>query len=340
MLLRYSPYTLHLKRTFTLASGSRTTTPAVLVEVEAEGIVGYGEASLPPYLDENPESVGTFLAKVEPRVCHSVVELDRLLAEIDRISTGDHAAKAAVDIALHDWLGKSLGWAWHRILGLDPQSMPLTSYTIGMGDPDFIRSSVKDAKGFKVLKVKFGGDSDREIIETIRSLTEIPVRVDVNGGWRDRSEALAFIEWLAKQNVELVEQPFPKDRIDDTAWLRERSPLPVIADESVARLGDLGRLHGVFDGVNIKLMKCTGLREAHQMIAAARTMGMKVMLGCMTETSCAISAAVQLAPLADWADLDGALLISNDPFVGATVREGRLVMPDGAGIGVVKKSRP
>ena len=176
------------------------------------------------------------------------------------------------------------------------------------------------------------------MVAAIRDVSSQPLRVDVNQGWRDRDAALAEIEWLATQGVELVEQPMPKERRDDLAWLRARSPLPILADEGVQRLADVAGCAGVYDGINVKLMKCTGMREAHAMIVTARALGLKVMLGCMTETSCAIAAAAQLASLADWADLDGALLVGNDPFQGPTFVDGRVLPSEHPGIGVAPRA--
>ncbi|RPH34607.1 dipeptide epimerase [bacterium] len=260
--------------------------------------------------------------------------LEKLLGDLDRLAQGNHAAKAAVDIALHDWLGKKMGFPWYRIWGLGPEDAPRSSMTIGIDTAENLRARVKEAEGFPVLKVKLGTERDRETIQTIREVTDVPLRVDVNQGWKDREEALRMAEWLAANRVELIEQPLPKDRLDDHAWLNERSPIPIIADESVVRLGDIRTVHGAFAGINVKLMKCTGMREAYRMILLAHGLGMKVMLGCMTETSCGISAAAQLAPMVDWTDLDGALLIANDPFRGATVRNGEIMLPETAGIGV------
>ncbi len=310
----------------------------MLVEVEQDGIVGYGEASMPPYLGETRATAEDFLARVSlSRV--DPFQLERLLGDLDGLAPGNHAAKAAVDIALHDWVGKKIGLPWHRIWGLSPEDAPLSSMTIGIDTAENIRARVKEFEGFPVLKIKLGTDRDREIVRTIREMTDIPLRVDVNQGWKDREEALRMVEWLAAAGVELVEQPMAKDRLDDHAWLTERSPLPIVADESVVRLSDIGKVHGAFLGINVKLMKCTGMREAYRMIVLAHGLGMKVMLGCMTETSCAISAAAQLAPMADWADLDGALLIGNDPFRGASVRNGKIMLPEGAGIGVERVVR-
>ncbi|HRE08707.1 MAG TPA: dipeptide epimerase [Opitutaceae bacterium] len=334
MILRYRPYTLELNHAFTIATSSRTSTPAMLVEVERDGVIGYGEAAMPPYLGESQETATRFFQRVDLSRFADPYCLEEILPAIDALAPGNTAAKAAIDIALHDWIGRRLSAPWHRIWGLNPHRAPVTSFTIGIDTPEVVREKTRAAAPYKILKVKLGRDNDEELIETIRSVTDTPLTVDANQGWRDRETALRKIEWLARRNVLFIEQPMPKEQLEDTAWLRERSPLPLIADENVQRLADVARLAGVFDGINIKLMKCTGLREAHAMITLARALGLKTMLGCMTETSCAISAAAQLSPLVDWADLDGALLIRNDPFLGATVVDGRVTLNDHPGIGV------
>ncbi len=336
MKLRSYPYTLELRHAFTLAAGSRTTTAVMMVEVEQDGIVGYGEASMPPYLGESQASATAFLSKIDLTKYPDLFLTEGILGDIDSIAPGNNAVKAALDIALHDWQGKKMGYPWYRIWGLDPSKTPFTTYTIGIDTKEAVRRRVTEAGIYKVLKVKLGGENDREMIETIREVTDKPLRVDVNQGWKDRGFALRMIEWLASKGVEFVEQPMPKDQPDDIAWLRAKSPLPLIGDESVLRLADIRKAIGVFDGINIKLMKSTGMSEAYKMIAAARALGMKVMIGCMTETSCAISAAAQLSPLADYADLDGALLIRNDMFSGASIVDGRVTLPEGAGIGAIK----
>ena len=191
-----------------------------------------------------------------------------------------------------------------------------------------------EASPYKILKVKVGVPHDKATIETIRSMTDRPICVDANEGWKDKSQALEMIEWLARQNCLFIEQPLPKEMVEETAWLRERSPLPIIADEAIQGPEDIAHIYGIYDGINIKLMKSTGLYKAYQMAITAKTLGMKVMIGCMTETSCAISAAAQLSPLADWADLDGNLLISNDSFDGVKVVDGKIQLVDKPGIGV------
>ena len=337
MQLSFYPYELQLQHTFTVSSYSRNTTPGVQVEIEYQGYTGYGEASMPPYLGQSVESVTGFLKKVNLKQFADPFCLEDILSYVDSLSPGDSAAKAAVDIALHDLVGKMLGAPWYRIWGYDPAKAPATTFTIGIDTPEVVREKTLEcADKFRILKVKVGLDSDKEMIETIRSVTDLPLAVDANQGWTDRFKALDMMYWLRDHGVVMVEQPLPVNRVDDQAWLNERSPLPLFADESIQRLTDVPRMKDLFSGINIKLMKCTGMREAHKMVDLARGLGMKVMLGCMTETSCGISAAAQLSPAIDFADLDGNLLISNDIFEGVGLSDGKLVLTDRPGIGVVK----
>ena len=335
MELRWEPYELQLRHTFTVASYSRTTTPDVQVEIRYDGFTGYGEASMPPYLGQSVESVCAFLQKVDLGRFSDPFQLEDILSYVDSLSPGDTAAKAAVDIALHDLVGKLLGQPWWRLWGLDAAKAPCTTFTIGIDTPDIVREKTREcADRFRILKVKVGLDNDEEMIRTIREVTDLPLAVDANQGWKDRRQALDEIFWLQEHGVVMVEQPMPKERLDDNAWITERSPLPVFADEAVQRLTDIPALAGAYTGINIKLMKCTGMREAWKMAAYARAVGMRVMVGCMTETSCAVTAAAHLSPLADFADLDGNLLISNDRFRGVTVVDGRLTLPDAPGLGL------
>lgn len=336
MKLRYRPYTLELRHVFTIATSSRTTTPVMLTEIEYDGIVGYGEASMPPYLGESQEGAGAFLSRINLEKYDNPFEMESILNDIDAISTGNTAAKASVDIALHDLVGKLMNQPWYNIWGFRKSATPYTSFTIGIDKEDVVRQKTKEAAEYKVLKVKLGRETDKMMIETIRSVTDKPITVDVNQGWKDRSFALDMIHWLKGKGVVFVEQPMPKEQIEDMAWLTERSPLPTFGDEAVQRLADVKKAHGVYNGVNIKLMKCTGMREAHKMIMLARALDMKVMMGCMTETSCAISAASHLSPMVDYADLDGALLISNDVYDGSKIVDGRVTLTDRPGIGVKK----
>ena len=333
--LKFFPYELRLRHTFTVASYSRTTTPDVQVEITYNDVTGYGEASMPPYLGQSVESVCRFLEKVDLEQFTDPFRLEDILAYVDSLSPGDSAAKAAVDIALHDLVGKLIGQPWYKLWGLDPAKAPSTTFTIGIDTPEVVREKTLEAAGkFNILKVKVGLDSDVQMIQAIRSVTDVPLAVDANQGWKDRVKALDEIHWLASQGVVMVEQPMAKDRSGDNAWLTERSPLPIFADEAIQRLADVPSMSGIYSGINIKLMKCTGMREGWKMAQLARALGMKVMVGCMTETSCAVSAAAQLSPYVDFADLDGNLLIANDRFSGVQVADGRLVLPDLPGIGV------
>ena len=337
MQLSWEPYELQLAHTFTVASYSRTTTPDVQVEIRYDGFTGYGEASMPPYLGQTVESVCAFLAKVDLSQFADPFQLEDILAYVDSLSPGDSAAKAAVDIALHDLVGQLLGQPWWRLWGLDAAKAPDTTFTIGIDTPDVVREKTREcADRFNILKVKVGLDNDEEMIRTIREITSLPIAVDANQGWTDRRKALDEIFWLKEQGVVMVEQPMPKERLDDNAWISEHSPLPIFADEAIQRLADIPSIKGAYTGINIKLMKCTGMREAWKMATYARAEGMRVMLGCMTETSCAVTAAAHLSPVADFADLDGNLLITNDRFRGMTVRSGRITLPDAPGLGLVR----
>lgn len=334
--LRFKPYTLNLKHAFNLATSSRTTTPVVLTEIEYDGLIGYGEASMPPYLGESHQTVMKFLSKVDLSKYEDPFQMENILDYIDGVEVGNTAAKASVDIALHDLVGKMLKQPWYKIWGYDASKAPVTSYTIGIDTPEVVRQKVKEADPYKILKVKLGRETDKLMIETIRQVTDKPLCVDVNQGWKDREHALDMANWLHEKGVVFIEQAMPKEKVDDNAWLTERSPIPTIGDESVQRLEDVLKAHKVYNGINIKLMKCTGMREAHKMLILGRALGMKIMMGCMTETSCAISAAAQLSPMVDWADLDGALLISNDVYQGTEIINGKVTLKDLPGIGIKK----
>ena len=337
MKLRFRPYELQLKHTFTLATSSRTTTPVMLVELEYDGIIGYGEASMPPYLGESHESVAKFLNKVDLSSFNDPFRMDEILEYIDGIEKENRAAKACVDIALHDLVGKILGQPWYKIWGLNPDDTPVTSFTIGIDTREVIIEKTKEAAEFKILKVKMGRENDKQLVEAIRSVTDVPLCVDVNQGWKDKKMALDMIYWLKEKGVVFVEQPMSKYKVDDMAWLTANSPLPTIADEAFQRIHDIPKLKDVYSGINIKLMKSTVMREAKKMIDVASALDMKIMIGCMTETSCAVSAAAQLSPLCKWADLDGNLLISNDLFEGMKVIDGKVTLNDLPGIGIKKK---
>jgi len=338
MQLTFRSFEAQLRHPFAVSGYTRTTTPIVLTEITYDGITGYGEAAMPPYLGESQASVISFLQKVNLSQFNNPFELDDILGYVDSIAIYNTAAKASVDIALHDLVGKLIGQPWHTIWGYTASKVPVTTFTIGIGTEQEVREKTLETSPFKVIKVKLGMDeaTDKMLINTVRSVTDKPIRVDANQGWKDKHYALKMIEWLSDKNVEFIEQPMPKHNLDDMAWLTENSPLPTIADESCQRLEDVNRLKGVFSGINIKLMKCTGMREANKMITLARACELKLMVGCMTETSCAISAAAQLSPQMDYADLDGNLLISNDQFSGVKLVDGKIILNNEPGIGVRK----
>lgn len=336
MKLSWIPYDLQLKHTFTISGFSRKTTPVVLTKIEYDGLVGYGEASLPPYLGESQASVMDFLKKVDLSGFNDPTHIEEIVDYVDSIAINNTAAKASVDIALHDLAGKIIGAPWYKMYGLDKTDVPNTTFTIGIDTDEVVREKTREVMdSYKILKVKVGGPDDKRMIQAIRSVTNLPLAVDANQGWTDRHQALDMIFWLKEHGIVMVEQPMPKYDLDNIAKLTEESPLPIFADESLQRLRDVERLKGVFTGINIKLMKCTGMHEAWKMRNLARALGMKVMMGCMTETSCAISAASQLYAGMDFADLDGALLTANDCFDGAALEAGKVIASDMPGIGVV-----
>ena len=334
--LSFAPYELKLRHAFNLARYSRTTTPDVQVQLEYDGIIGYGEASMPPYLGESVESVTKFLSSLDLSQFSDPFCIEDILTYVDQVAPDNRAAKASVDIALHDLLGRIMGQPWYKIWGYNPAKTPVTSFTIGIDTEEVVRQKVEEARPYKLIKVKMGLDKDQETINIIREMMpDIPICVDVNQGWNSKEHALEMCHWLAERNCLFVEKPFAKTWIDEPAWLRERSPLPIIADEAFQRLADVVRFKGVYDGINIKLMKSTGLYEAHKMVTLARALDMKVMIGCMTETSCAVTAAANLSPVVDFADLDGNLLIANDRFDGMTVENGKITLHDRPGLGII-----
>lgn len=335
--LLWFSYDLMLKYPFTISTYSRTSTPIVLIELHYDGYIGYGEASLPQYLGETQESVINFLKKIDLNQFTDIFDIESILDYIDHIAVGNTAAKASIDIALHDLIGKIKNKPWYEIWNLNPNNTPNTTYTIGIDTDEVVKKKTTEVvEDFKILKIKLGGDNDKHMIDVIRSVTDLPLAIDANQGWKDKYEALDMVYWLKEQGVVLIEQPMLKTNLEDSAWLTSHSPLPIFADESVQRLGDMEKIKGAFSGINIKLMKCTGMNEAYKMINLAPFLGFDVMLGCMTETSCAISAASQLSPAVSFADLDGALLITNDCFRGSKIKTGKIILNNLPGIGVEK----
>ena len=335
MLLKCHPYRLEFKHPFGVSSNTRKETPTIFIKIEAEKHVGYGEACLPVYLGETVEESLLFFKKAKElfRNYDPTLPLNFFLNETDRLATGHHAAKAAIDIALHDLYGKILNKSYFDLMGI-PKSRPrATSFTIGIDREELIEQKIKEAADFHVLKIKAGTSHDKELITLIRKFTNKELYVDVNQGWKEKEYILDMIHWMYEQKVVLMEQPMSVDQIDDMAWVTAQSPIPTIADESVKRLADLENLDEVFSGINIKLMKCTGLREAVRMINFCKRKDLKIMLGCMAESSCATTAMAQLMQFADFVDLDAPNLYTNDPFIGVKYEKGKVILNDLPGIG-------
>lgn len=343
LLLEWENFMGKMKYTFTISGSSRTETPIVITKLSWDGYSGYGEAAMPPYLGETQASVNEFLKKVVTDVLpkfDNPFRIEDIMLAVDKLSTNNTAAKASVDIALHDLVGNIMGQPWWKIWGFNPADAPNTSYTIGYdASDDMVNEKIQEASWTKVIKVKLGMSEkeDKRMINLIRAKTDTVICIDANQGWKDKHYALDMINWLAERNVNMIEQPMSKYMLDETAWVTERSPLPVIADESCQRLTDIPRLKGAFHGINIKLMKCTGMREAREMVSLANALHMRLMVGCMTETSIAISAAAQIAPKVEWADLDGNYLLGNDCFDGMKLVDGRITLEDKPGLGLTKK---
>ena len=318
-----------------MATGTRTSTSTVQVEIELNGNIGYGEASMPPYHGETTESVTAFLSQLKPENWQ-IENLTAILQEVDSLSETDNAAKAAIDIALHDLKAKTLGIPTREIFGIVATQTPPTALTIGMGSEKELRRKVKEAEDFQLLKIKLGGPDDKDKIDFLRSITDKPFLVDANQGWTDVEVALRMIDHLSALNVLMVEQPMPVNTPAETLrTLKEKSALPIFADESVKRLSDLENVSELFHGINIKLMKSTGLAEANAMFDRCQELNLQTMIGCMTESSCAIMAAAQLSPRANFVDLDGTFLISNNPFEEPRLMEGCIQLDSIAGNGAI-----
>jgi L-alanine-DL-glutamate epimerase-like enolase superfamily enzyme len=325
---------LKLQYAWGLSRGTWTTRRNAFVRIERDGVAGLGEAAPIARYNENAEGAAAFFEKARP-----VLERDPWAYwvrwnELEGLAPAEHAAKAALDMALLDWVGKKLGVPVWKLLGLNRDGALRTTYSIGIDEVPVMQEKIRAYPDFGVYKIKVGTKDDRKIIEGIRAVTSKPLRVDANEGWKTKEEALENIDWMAGQGIEYVEQPMPAEMLEDYAWLKERSKLPLYADESLMKASDIPRLAPYFDGLNIKLMKCGGIQEAVRMAAMARALGLKLMIGCMVETSLAISAAAALTPLFDHADLDGNLLISNDPFRGVRTVKDLLVLNEKPGLGV------
>lgn len=326
---------LKLRHTWTVATSTSDFRDNLFVRFTAEGVTGVGEgAPLARYGERALEGERALLGLRDWLETADPWRFSKIITEVSRRIPGQFAAKCALEVAVMDWVGKRLGVPLYRYFGLDPADAPLTTFSIGIDTPEITRQKVREAAEFPILKIKVGLASDEATIEAVRSVTDKPLRVDANEGWKSKEEAVRKIHWLEKQGVELVEQPLPADMIEETRWVRARVHIPVIADEACRHPEDIPRLVGAFDGVNIKLAKAGGILQAWRMIQIARSLGLKVMLGCMIESSLGVTAAAHLSPLADYADLDGHLLIANDPWRGVRVERGRLLLPEGPGLGI------
>ncbi|QQL51602.1 dipeptide epimerase [Mucilaginibacter ginkgonis] len=334
MKLSYQPFELELRHRFTIAKFSRTSTPLMLVQVEHEGQIGYGEASMVPYMGESYDTATAFLNKLDMGRIRFPFSFDMITSYLDSIAAGQPAIKAAIDIALHDLDGKLQNKPCWQLLGTEPARMPDTSFTVGIDTPEVLREKIKGGDDCEIIKVKLGRDNDKELINTIRSITGKPLFVDANQGWTDRQKSLEMTHWLHEQGVLLIEQPMAKTDPESNAWLSARSPVPIIGDEAVQRLADVGPAANVYNGINIKLMKSGGTHEAKLMINKARELNLKLMIGCMSETSCATLAAAALAPQCDWADLDGPFLTANNPYKMPQFTDGKWVLNNHAGLGL------
>ena len=339
MKISYKPFELNLRHPFTIAKFSRTSTPIMLMEISHEGYTGFGEASMVPYMGENIESAMAFMAKVDLSWLKAPFDFDELIAYLDSIAPGNPNIKAAVDIALHDLRGKIEQKPCFQYFNSDPLKMPPTSYTLGIDTPEVLLQKIKEGENCHIIKVKLGRDNDKDLINTIRSASDKPLYVDANQGWTDRQQGLDMVCWLHEQGVVLIEQPMAKDDPDSNAWITEQSPIAIVGDESVQRFADVEKAQGVYHAINMKLMKSAGMHEGYRMIMKAKELGLKTMIGCMSETSCGTLAAAALAPLCDWADLDGPFLTSNNPYNDPDFKDGKWVLSDLAGLGLKNRNK-
>jgi L-Ala-D/L-Glu epimerase len=329
---------LNLRHTWTTTMSASAYRDTICVRLTSGGMTGLGEGAPIVRYHENAEEGRRAIASILPFLGGANPwQFEKLVAQVFQRVDGQFAAKAALDIAVLDWVGKKLDVPLYRFLGLDPADAPITTFSIGIDTPEITRKKVLEAESFPVLKIKVGLNTDEATMEAVRSVTKKPLRVDANEGWKDKEEAVRKINWLESQGVEFIEQPMPADMIEETRWVRSHVHLPIIADEAAVNARSLPKLVEAYDGVNVKLDKCGGIQESLRMIYVAKSLGMKTMLGCMVSSSISVTAAAHLSPLVDYADLDGNLLIANDPCRGVTVQEGKLVLPDGAGLGVQKR---
>lgn len=309
----------------------------VLTQIEDDGLTGIGEAAPSGFYGEKCESVLMALSYFAEHLGDDAMLIEDIAADLYRVMRGNAAARAAVDMALYDLMGQRLGVPIYQLLGLNPDRTPVTSFTIGLDSPVEMTRKVRQASQFPVFKIKLGTPNDLEIVRAIRDVTDARLRVDANAAWTPK-QAIKTINALEPYDIEFVEQPVAASDLDGLRLVREHTAIPIFADESCVTLEDVPQMAGRVDGINIKLMKCGGISQALKMIATARALHLQVMLGCMIESSVSITAAAQISPLVDYADLDGALLVADDPFDGVTFDRGKLVLPERPGLGVRKRA--
>jgi L-Ala-D/L-Glu epimerase / N-acetyl-D-glutamate racemase len=326
---------LNLRHTWTTTMSSSEYRDTLHLRYTRDGVTGYGEGACIVRYKEDAKSAQAAVQSVQDLLASANPwHVEELEAEIWERIPGEWAGKSAIDIALMDWIGKKLNVPLYQYYGLDPEKAPITTFSIGMDKPEVVRQKVVEAEPFPVLKIKVGLLTDEEMISSVRSATKKPLRVDANEGWTNEEEAVRKIKWLETQGVEFIEQPMPAAMFEEIKWVRSRVNMPIFADEACLHPQDIPKLAQVYDGVNIKLDKAGGIRTAYKMIQVAKSLGLKTMLGCMVSSSCTVTAAAHLSPLVDYADLDGNLLIANDPYQGVTVKSGKIVLPGGAGLGL------
>jgi L-alanine-DL-glutamate epimerase-like enolase superfamily enzyme len=328
---------LNLRHTWTTTMSSSEYRDVIYTRYTRGGVTGLGEGAPIVRYNEDAKSAQAMLEKVRDLVQNADPwHYDKLMAQVIKQVPGEHAGKAALDIALLDWVGKNLNVPLYRLFGLDPADAPVTTMSVGVDTPEMTRKKVEEAAAFPVLKIKMGIGQDEATLEAIRAVTDKRLRVDANEGWKTKEEAVEKINWLEGHGVELVEQPLGADMIEETKWVRSRVHLPIIADEACTEAAMIPRLADAYDGLNVKLDKAGGVLAAHRWISIAKALGMKTMLGCMVSSSISVTAAAHLSPLVDYADLDGNLLVANDPYQGVQVRDGKLVLPNRPGLGLTK----
>ncbi|CAM4176238.1 dipeptide epimerase [Flavobacterium weaverense] len=332
--IEIKPYLLHKKHVFRIAAGARTNTPILLIKLKYDYFEGYGEASMPPLYGENIVSATQFINTFDFSRFSSPLEIEAINNALNQHAEGNPAIKAAIDIALHDLIGKMKNMPLYEYFNL-PKKELKTSKTIGIDTAEIIKQRVLEAAEFHFLKIKLGGHNDAEIINAVRSVSDKPLFIDANQGWTNKEEARDKIEWLKQEGAVFIEQPMPKIAFNDMEWLAAHSTLPLIGDEGIQKLEDVKTASNFYHGINIKLMKSAGLQEAFAMANLAKSLNLKIMLGCMSETSCAIAAASHLGAMADWIDLDGNLGVTNDPFQAHQIINGHIQLNDTNGIGLV-----